>query len=111
MNIGKMDRRIRIEYPSLSQGDYGESIPAWLPLTTVWADVQDVPPSRSEAVRQGLKTARNQTRFRFRYMSNVTSAMRIVLLGTTDKIFEIVGGPAEIGRQRFTECVGEVYSS
>lgn len=111
MNIGKMDRRIRIEYPILSQGGYGESVAEWLPLATVWADVQDVLPSRSESVKQGLSTARNQTRFRFRYRADVTSAMRIVLLGTADKTFQIVGGPSEIGRQRFTECVGEIYSS
>lgn len=112
MNIGPLDRRITIEYPSVTADEYGAPVTAWRTLATVWANVQDVLPSRSEAVtQQVLNQAKNQTRIRFRYRSDVNSAMRIVLRGATDRVFNIVGGPSEIGRHEYMEVVGEVYAT
>jgi len=112
MNVGQFDRRITIEYPvSSTDPNYGTPITVWTLLATVWANVQDVLPSRSESVQQGLETARNQSRIRFRYRSDVTSAMRITVLGATDRVLQIVGGPAELGRHEYTEIVCEQYSS
>ena len=109
MNIGKFDRRITIEQKSVAQdATFCTEIITWNTLATVWANVQDVLPSRSEAVQQGLSAARNQTRIRIRYRSDVDSSMRITHNGT---VYQIVGGPAEIGRQQYTEFVVERYSS
>lgn len=110
MNV-KLDKRIYIEYPVLTQDAYGAAVTTWKILGVTWANVEDVIPSRSESVKQGLSMAKNQTRFRFRYRSDVTSAMRFVIRGDTDVVYSIVGGPAELGRRQYTECVGEVYSS
>ena len=112
MNIGRLDQRIVIEHPVITQDDYGASVTTWTITATIWANVQDVLPSRSEAVTsQVLSQAKNQTRIRFRYRSDVTSASRIVMRGITDKVYNIVGGPSEIGRHEYMEVIGEVYSS
>ena len=112
MNVGPLDTRIAIEYQATSQdSDYGTPVVTWTPLAVLWANVQDVMPSRSEAVRQGLQIARNQTRVRYRYRSDVTSAMRITVRGATDRVLQIVGGPAELGRHEYSECMCEAYTS
>ena len=92
--------------------NFGNERAVWLPLDPMpgspltgyrWpAQVQDALPSRSESVAQGLAVARNQTRIRFRYPPHVTvtSDMRVILHGDADVIYQIVGGPAEIGGRR-----------
>ena len=112
VNVGPLDKRISIEKKVVTKDpDYGTEVIAWALLATPWANVQDVLPSRSESVQQGLETARNQVRIRFRYRSDVTSAMRITVRGATDRVLQIVGGPAELGRHEYTEIVCEQYSS
>lgn len=111
MNIGQLDREITIEYKQVTQDpNAGTELVAWATLATVWANVQDGLPSRSEAVQQGLNVARNQTRVRYRYRSDVTSAMRITVLDTS-RVLQIVGGPAELGRREFSEVMCESVSS
>ena len=112
VNVGPLDKRITIQQKVVTQDpDYGTGVINWVTLATPWANVQDVLPSRSESVQQGLETARNQTRIRFRYRNDVTSAMRITLRGATDRVLQIIGGPAELGRHEYTEIVCEQYSS
>ena len=110
MNI-VLGKRCTIESPTVGQGDYGEPIQTWAVLATVWANVQDDLPSKSEAVQQGLVVAKNRARIRFRYLSTVTSACRITVRGATDRVFQIIGGPAELGKHEFMEVLGETASS
>lgn len=115
MDAGNLDRRIVIEYTSTGQDDYGAPVQSWTELATVWAEVTDLSPSRgAEALQQGLQVARNATRIRYRYRADVTSAMRIRELGAADatvRTLQIIAGPAEIGRQEFSEVLCERYSS
>jgi head-tail adaptor len=122
MQSGDLNRQITIERKQVVQEQqYGTEEITWVPLVaeagspTVAvrfnANVWDVPPSRSEAVRNGLEIARNQTKFTIRYRAGIDSAMRIVLHGASDRIYQIVGGPAEVGRKKWLEMVGEEYSS
>ncbi len=122
MRAGDLDRQITIEYPAKTQDpDYGTEIITWTPLATVgsppvaqrfWAEVQDAMPSRAESVQQGLAVARNQTRIRIRWRSDISSDMRVIVHGDTDVLYQIVGGPAEIrGRKVMLEMVCERYSS
>jgi SPP1 family predicted phage head-tail adaptor len=110
MNV-VLDKRITIEQPVTTQGDYGEPVTSWSVLAVVWANVQDELPSKSEAVQQGLAIAKNRARIRFRYLSTVTSACRITVRGATDRVFAIIGGPAELGNHQWMEVVGETASS
>lgn len=113
MNQGRFSRSISIDYPVYeTDAGYGSRLVRWDRLTTCQAEVQDFLPSRSEAVRQGLQQARNQTRLRMRWRGDIDSTMRIVLHGEADIVYQIVGGPSEIGgRKRELEMVLERYSS
>lgn len=124
------DREITIERKAVAGDDgyvapdttYGTERTVWVPLVPVAgspvvgerfpANVQDVMPSRSESVAQGLAVGRDQTRIRIRWRDDVTSAMRITLHGETDTVWQIVGGPAEIGgRKNALEMVCEKFTS
>lgn len=114
--------QVTIEKPTETKdATYGSVIPDWEPLVMVdaspeeaerfWGFVRDVPPSRSEAVRQGLEQGRNQTVLRIRYRSDVTSAMRVTLHLDSAVVYQIIGGPAEIGRKQWLELVLERYAT
>lgn len=122
MDAGNFDQLIEIQYGFKSQdAQFGTEVVSWLPLVTlpgsptvpapIWAEWVDTPPSRSEAVRQGLDVARNQSRVRMRYLPDVDSTMRIIRKGPPDVTYSIVGGPAIIGRREYLEMVCERYSS
>jgi len=106
-----LDKRCTIESPTVGQGDYGEPINSWALLATVWCNVQDDLPSKSEAVQQGLVINKSRARIRFRYLATVTSACRITVRGATDRVFQIIGGPAELGQHAYMEVLGECASS
>ena len=118
MQPAKLDRQITIEKKSVTQDPtFGTEIVTWVPLVPapgdpkLWAEVQDVLPSRSESVTQGLAVARNQTRIRLIYRSDLDSSMRVTVHGDTDVVMQIVGGPAMLGRREMTEIVCEKLSS
>jgi head-tail adaptor len=99
---------------------YGTESTVWVPLVrqrdnpsigvTFWANKQDALPSRSESVLQGAVTARNQTRFRMRWRDDIDSSMRIVTL-PGGEIYQIIGGPAVLGRRQFIELMCERIGS
>src|SRR3990172_1349200 len=103
-----LDRQVSVEYPVAGQdATYGTPTITWTLLATIWANVEDVPPSRAETVKLGLTVALNQVRIRYRYRTDVSSAMRITLGA---RVLEIIAGPAEIGRQEYSEVVCESVS-
>jgi head-tail adaptor len=116
-----LDREITVERQSVTQdATYGTEVVTWIALSYLPgsplvaerfpAEIQDVMPSRSESVQQGLAQARNQTRIRMRYRNDIDSSMRIVVHGDADVVFQIVAGPAEIfGRRAFIELMCERY--
>lgn len=118
-----LDRQITIKQKSVTQNStFGTEVVTWVPLSYLpgspavaeryWAEIQDALPSRSEAVRQGLNVARNQSRCRIRWRSDVDSSMRVTVHGDSDVDYAIVGGPAEIGgRKGYIEMVIERVSS
>lgn len=113
MQAGRLDRMISIEYKHVEpEAAYGTDVVTWQRLETCAAEVQDALPSRAEAVQQGLAVARNQTRIRIRWRSDIDSSMRIIVHGDTDVVYQIVGGPAEVGgRKRMLELVCERFST
>lgn len=101
---------------------YGTEVVTWVPLVAepgspvvaekFWAEIQDAIPSRAESVTQGLTVAHNQTRLRMRWRDDIDSSMRVTVHGDSDRVYQIVGGPAEIGgRKEMIEMVLERYSS
>lgn len=112
MNASQLDRRITIERKEITPDpDYGTPVESWVGFATRWAQVQDVLPSKSERVAEGLRVATRPARIRLRYMAGITSDMRVIVHGATDRLMQIVGGPAELGRREWTELVCEEYTS
>jgi SPP1 family predicted phage head-tail adaptor len=115
MLAGSFDTPITIERKTITKDTtYGAAVESWVSITgtrRIWAEVRDVQPSRSEAVQQGLQVATNQTRIRMRYRSDIDSSMRITVHRATDQLYQIVGGPAELGRRVGLEIVAEKYST
>lgn len=122
---GSLDTEIAVQKlrEPPSQDAYGRPIQNWDPFEYAvgspsvaqryWAEVQDVLPSRQEAVAQGLVVGRRQTRIRFRYVVGITSAMQILVYrddGVTET-HSIIGGPSVLGRNQFVEILTERATS
>ena len=107
-----LDQRVRIEKMQTTQdADYGTAIITWVPHATVWAQVQDVLPSKAEAQANGMRLTTSPCRIRTRYLAGVTAAMRLVLLTRSDRVLQIVTNPAELGRKEGLEFMAEEYST
>jgi len=112
MDIGKLDRRIRIEAKTVTQDpDYGTETIAWTTFATVWANVQEVLPSKSENQTDGIRIAERPARVRIRYLAGINSAMRVVWLDRDNRLMKIVAGPAELGRREGIEIMCAAYST
>lgn len=107
-----LNRKITIEQPvSTRDPDYGSEVIVWTPVASrIWAEVQDMMPSKTEAAKMGLRVATQQTRVRIRNRGGIAPDMRIVLHGAEDKIFQIVGGPAEVHGRILLEMLCEAYT-
>lgn len=107
MQAGRLDRRVTLLARSaVVEDDYGTQSVQWLPLATVWAELQDMLPSRAERIAEGIEIARRPVRVRLRWRDDVGTAER---LGLDDgRQLRIVAGPAEIfGRRHMIELVAE----
>jgi len=83
---------------------YGTDTVTWTALATVWAEVQDVLPTRAEHLADSIIIANRPCRVRMRWRSDITSTMRLQIDGRT---LQIIAGPAELGRRDGIELVAE----
>lgn len=105
MIAGQLDRRVTImERAETQDSTYGTASVSWLPMATVWAQVQDILPSRAESTANGIEIANRPARVRMRYRDDVTTAHRLSYDGRT---LRIIAGPAELGRRDGVEFVCE----
>ncbi|MRW85408.1 head-tail adaptor protein [Pseudoduganella sp. FT26W] len=113
MRGSQLDRRVTIERQTQVDADgYGPQPGPWVTVVArVPAEVLDDLPSKSESEQAGLLLAKRPARLRMRYMRGLSSDMRVVLHGESDEVFQIVGGPAELGRRRWIEMTLESYST
>lgn len=112
ISAGELNRRARFERATTTKdATTGAPVKTWAEIGTFWVSAIDTPPSRSEQVRNGLQQARQQTTLRMRWRTDVTPDMRVVLLGDSEVVMQIVGGPAMIGRREALELVLERYST
>lgn len=109
MRIGPLDKIVTIKYPvSTPDPVYGTPLITWTTLATVYANVEDVMPSRAESVKLGLSVALNQVRVRFNWRDDVTSAMTITLAAPDSRVLQIIAGPASIGDPKsYSEVMAE----
>lgn len=112
MRAGTLNQLIRFERPNrVVDPAYGPQPSTWEEVDTVWANVQDVLPSRSESVAAGIRIAARPARIRIRYRDDITSDMRIVLLDRGNRVMQIVAGPAELGNREGIELMATEYST
>lgn len=102
----RLERRISIDRRvATKDATYGAAAHDYQPyLAGIWAERRDFLPSRSDRLAEGgvLEQQENQVRYRFRWRDGIDSSMRI---REGDRTFQIVGGPAELGRKEFIEVV------
>jgi SPP1 family predicted phage head-tail adaptor len=108
----KLDTKVTIERKTAAvDPDYGTPIEAWVPVATrIWANVQDVLPSRAEKVTNGLQVSSQQARLRIRKQHQVTPDMRATLHGRGDMVMQIIAGPALLDDRMHNEFMIEAYS-
>lgn len=106
------DRVTLLSKSVTTDASYGTQIVTWTTFAPrIAAHVQDVLPSRSESTRNGTKIATRPSRIRIRYLAGVTSDMRVVVHGATDRTLQIMSGPAELGQREGWEFVAEEFST
>lgn len=119
VRLGRLDRRVRIEKPVASASFTGAGAGSWAMVADTRASIQDALPSRGERLADGLNATTRPARVRMRYRTDITAAMRLVLLRLdadaaewvpADRIMQITTVPAELGRRDGLEMMVEDYS-
>jgi head-tail adaptor len=105
---GRLKTRLTIERQSADDAFDGAGQEVWTPVARVWAEVQDVLPSRGERDGSGFTDTTWRARVRMDRRSDITSAMRFVGRG---RAMEIVSGPALVENPRCVEFVVEEFGT
>jgi len=75
MRAGKLRHRITIQERVETQDDYGSSVAAWVTFATVHASVEPI--SGKELLAAQAINSETRVRMRLRYISGITSDMRV----------------------------------
>lgn len=110
MGAGKLDRRIRIERPVTIKDAKGAATQSWALFATLWANVEEVLPSRGERLAEGLNISQRQARVRTKYVEGITSEMRVVYLDRSNRVMRILTQPVEMGRRDGLEFMAADYT-
>jgi SPP1 family predicted phage head-tail adaptor len=107
----RLNEKVTIEKRTVARDpDYGTEVEDWeVVASRVWANVQDMLPSRGESTTNGLVTSLSRTRLRIRIRNDITSAMRVTLHGKGDRVMQIVAGPALLDDRWHMELMLEGY--
>lgn len=108
LRAGDLNRQVEIQRKTKATGVRSAGKGTWATISTVWANVQDMLPSRAEKLAEGLSIVRRPARVRMRYREDVTPDMRLQM-GT--RLMRIVAGPIELGRREGIEMVVEDYTA
>lgn len=99
--IGKLDRRITIQSATFADDTFGEEIPTFTDLVSVWAKV--TPLKASEDFDAEQLTSRRTLKFKIRYRKDLNTENRISYQGDFYDILSIT----EIGRRCALEINAE----
>ena len=99
--IGHLDQIIQIQTPTYSTTVYGEQMPAWSPLVTLYANVEYSTTGQMEDVNGKTIKEYRPVIFTVRYRANITSKDRIFYAGEAYDIENI----SHEGRKRFTKLI------
>jgi SPP1 family predicted phage head-tail adaptor len=96
MQIGRLNRRVVIQYLVDGQDEAGQPVQNWLPLATVWADIRHL--SGVESIKAGGEASVVKASIRIRWRTDVTPAMRVVHGSTVYQIKAVL--PDEESHER-----------
>ncbi len=127
MTVGKgkasrYNRRLRIEKKAEDDSFDSAGSDPWIPVATAWASVQDVLPSRAESAGEEINITKRPARVRMRYRTDVDASMRLNIgreakdddgnpIWRSERIVQIISGPAEIGFREEVEFMVESYNA
>jgi SPP1 family predicted phage head-tail adaptor len=75
VRAGQLRHRVTIQEPDPTQDEYGEAVPTWSDMATVWAAVEPLQGREFlEAQRVGAEVT---TRIRIRYRDGIVAEMRV----------------------------------
>lgn len=75
MRAGRMDRRITIEKPEVTQSDSGQELITWVPVATVWAEKRENAGDERFAAKQFVGHAVKT--FKIRWSTTVAEALTV----------------------------------
>ncbi len=105
----KLSVRIRIERKTITRDpQYGTEEVSWTQFACVWAEVNDILPSRAERMAEQIQIGRRPARIRIRYLAGITPDMRVIIAG---RIHQIIAGPSMLGRREAIELMVEEHST
>lgn len=108
VNIGKLDRRITIQSPVITDGSANSDIiNSWTDVVSVWAWV--IEKAGNELVEADRITHVQNIVFRIRYRTNVTLQMRIVFNGFAYRILSIINNASS--RNRYLDIATELLDT
>jgi head-tail adaptor len=99
LRAGSLDRSLRVERKVSDEAFDSAGSETWeTVINDVRANVRDMLPSRGERLAEGLSTLTRPARVRMRERADITADMRFVIRarrrGETDRVVQIVSGPA-----------------
>lgn len=108
----RKDEQVTVACRAGSNPVTGRPLHSWeIVAANVWANVQDLLPSRGEQVSNGLRLATRQTRLRIDCSIGVELDMRVTLHGRGDRVMRVSTEPALMDDRRHYEIMLEAYSS
>jgi head-tail adaptor len=110
VNIGKLDRFVRIEQKTVTQDPvFGSQVETWSTYVETWANIEDVTSGNQERTKSDLRQLTRPCRIRMRYFDGIGPTMRVVVLDRDNRLLQIVTKPAELGRKDGIEFMAEEY--
>jgi SPP1 family predicted phage head-tail adaptor len=112
MDIGILDRRVRVERKTVSQDpDYGSQVETWATYVETWASIQDITTNNQERTNSDLRQLTRPCRVKMRYFPDIDPTMRLVVLDRGERILSIVSKPAELGRKDGIEFMCQEFET
>ena len=102
------DRMIELQRQVPATGFKSAGKGTWTTFDTVPAKIEDIRPSRPDKLVEGLTVSRRPAKVLIDWRDDVDGACR---LKDGDRVMEIVGQPAEIGRRRQLEMLAQNWSA
>jgi head-tail adaptor len=111
MEIGKLDRLVRVEQVTVAQDpDFGTATRTWTTyIRETWANIEDITTNNQERTNSDLRQLKRPCRVKMRYFEGIEPSMRLVVLDRGGRILNIVSKPAELGRKDGIEFIAEEY--